>query len=209
MPTTYRRRLRRRQFVVFAFLSVFIAVVLVGATVIYTGLTPNLLAAPFSTATPKANQYGIVPCPSSAGAHYVAAASITANVLNSTTAPGLAAQVASDLKTRGVKIGTVGNAPRPFSGGVLIQTGAKGVDAAYSLLKFAPADSSIVIDTRTNATVDFIVGSNYQALAAGKTTVINTKAVITPLQSCVPLSQITPSSAPKATTKPTPTATKH
>ncbi|WP_280715850.1 LytR C-terminal domain-containing protein [Kitasatospora sp. MAP5-34] len=92
---------------------------------------------------------------------------VTVNVYNATAKAGLAARTADELKKRGFTIGKVGNAPaaldKKVTGTAQVVSGPAGLGAA-TLLGSQAAGSATSADTRTDATVDFVIGDAYTAL---------------------------------------------
>jgi hypothetical protein len=91
------------------------------------------------------------------------AADVRVNVYNATTRIGLANTVADELKVRGFTVGTVGNDPlqQTVAATVQLRYGPRGAGAAQVLRAwFAGAD--LTLDTRTDATVDVVLGQRYE-----------------------------------------------
>jgi hypothetical protein len=97
-----------------------------------------------------------------------AAASVTVTVLNSTDKGGLAAQVTGFLAADGFKMGTAANdltARAPVTGVAEVRYGPKGAAGAKLVSYYVPG-STLVLDTRTDASVDLAVGAKYTAVLA-------------------------------------------
>jgi LytR cell envelope-related transcriptional attenuator len=97
-----------------------------------------------------------------------APAAVTVNVLNSTTKTGLAAQVTALLAAAGFKTGTPSNdssTRAPVATVAEIRYGPKGASGA-KLVSFYVPGSVLVLDTRTDATVDLALGAKYTAVLA-------------------------------------------
>ncbi|MFF6998816.1 LytR C-terminal domain-containing protein [Streptomyces sp. NPDC008313] len=95
---------------------------------------------------------------------------ITVNVLNATTRKGLAKETADELKKRGFRIGTVGNATAAYDkkvkgAGVLL--GAKAAaKAALPVLGTQLPGAELKTDGRAKAAeVDLVIGGGYKELA--------------------------------------------
>ncbi|MFI9269709.1 LytR C-terminal domain-containing protein [Kitasatospora sp. NPDC052896] len=118
-------------------------------------------AAPASSAAPVTGP----PLPASTAIPQPQA--VTVNVYNATDKSGLAARTADELKQRGFTIGKVGNAPsaldKKVPGSVQLISGPAGAGAA-TLLGAQVAGSATMTDSRTDATVDFVIGDGYNAL---------------------------------------------
>ncbi|WP_328499306.1 LytR C-terminal domain-containing protein [Streptomyces sp. NBC_00414] len=98
---------------------------------------------------------------------------ITVNVLNATARKGLAKATADELKKRGFKIGSVGNATKAYDkkvDGPGIVLGAKAAaDAALPVLATQLTGAELKTDTRARAAeVDLILGKGYKALTTKK-----------------------------------------
>ncbi|WP_327678763.1 LytR C-terminal domain-containing protein [Kitasatospora sp. NBC_00458] len=122
------------------------------------------LAAPAPDATPTA--------PGAPGApvdpHAIPQpATVTVNVYNATAKAGLAARTAEELKKRGFTIGKVGNAPaeldKKVPGTAQVIAGPAGAGAS-TLVGSVIAGATSTADTRTDGTVDFVIGDSYNAL---------------------------------------------
>lgn len=94
---------------------------------------------------------------------YMPNETITVNVLNSTTRPGLAQAVADELAGRKFMVGTVGNTTTRYRGTALVVSGAAGQPAAFSVQRNLPA-SDYVQDGRTDASVDILLTHDYGEL---------------------------------------------
>ncbi|MGW4379265.1 LytR C-terminal domain-containing protein [Kitasatospora sp. NPDC004531] len=93
---------------------------------------------------------------------------VTVNVYNATDKSGLAARTADELKKRGFQVGKVGNAPsaldRKVPGTAQVLSGPGGMGAA-TLLVSQVASGTSTQDDRGDATVDFVIGDAFTALA--------------------------------------------
>ena len=89
------------------------------------------------------------------------------NVYNATNHPGLAGQTAKLLAQRGFKIGKIANAPAPLEGkvtGTAQVMGAIASKAAMQLVGSEVTGSTATNDTRTDGSVDLIIGNGFSAL---------------------------------------------
>lgn len=98
---------------------------------------------------------------------------ITVNVLNATPRAGLAKDTADELKKRGFRIGSVGNATKEYDKkvkGTALLLGAKAAeDAALPVLNTQLTGARLKTDGRTKATeVDLIIGTGFKALSKQK-----------------------------------------
>jgi hypothetical protein len=139
-----------------------------------------------------------------------AAASVTVTVLNSTDKGGLAAQVTGFLAADGFKTGTAANdltARAPVTGVAEVRYGPKGAAGAKLVSYYVPG-STLVLDTRTDASVDLAIGAKYTAVLAPSDVA---KALASAKLSQLPAPSVTPSGTgsvkPSTTPKPSTTAT--
>jgi len=153
--SVHRRRRRRRA----AITLTLVALVMLG--------TFTYAAAYFQgwvgTRAPK-----IVPSPSCQPATPVEALTpqaVKVNVYNSTDRANLAASVAKSLRTQGFKVVDVANDPlgKPISGVGEIRSGSAGA-AGATLVAARLAGAKVVVDSRTDATVDLVLGMSFKAL---------------------------------------------
>lgn len=161
-----RRRLRRRRMMAFAGIS---AVVL--ATGGWYGYT--VIDKPGTT-----NHQAGAACPSpTSRAHRTTDATpllsalhpgdVTVNVYNATNRTGLAAITAADLKGRGFVIGKIANDPAKGSvTGTALVRGAKSQLARMQLVGAEVDGTQEAFDTRTDTSVDLVLGNTYAALAS-------------------------------------------
>ncbi len=97
---------------------------------------------------------------------------ITVNVLNATPRGGLAKTTADELKSRGFKVGKVGNAPAEYdkkvkSSGLLLGAPA-AADGSLKVLGTQLAGAQVKSDGRKGGDVDLIIGSQFKSLTAKK-----------------------------------------
>lgn len=91
-------------------------------------------------------------------------ATITVNVLNSTSIAGLAGNAATALEERGFTLGLIGNRSVAQSNmTAIIVSGPSGYPQAFTLQRTIPG-TVYVEDERPDATVDVVLGSEYEAL---------------------------------------------
>ena len=122
---------------------------------------------------------------------------VTVNVYNSTDRSGLAASVAKTLRTQGFKVVEVANDPfgRSISGVGEVRHGRSGTTAA-TLAATRLAGARIVLDTRTDATVDIVLGNKFTTLSA--------PPKVAPAKPSRATPKPTPAPIPKPAAKPTP-----
>jgi len=132
-------------------------------------------------------------------------ATVTVNTYNATDRAGLAARTAAELKKRGFGIGKIANDPlgKALTNVGEIRYGPAGTANAQLVAFYVPG-GALVLDKRTDTTVDVVLGVKFKAVPAQKT-------VDAALAKPVPVASgdgcTTPS--PKATTpaSPSPSAT--
>jgi hypothetical protein len=91
----------------------------------------------------------------------------TVNVYNATNHPGLAGQTAKLLAQRGFKIGKIANAPGPLEGkvaGTAQVMGASASKLAMQLVGSEVTGATTATDTRTDGSVDLVIGNGFTAL---------------------------------------------
>lgn len=91
---------------------------------------------------------------------------VSINVYNSTSRDGLAASVAESLQSLGFKVGKVGNDPlsQTILGIGEIRRGPTGV-AGGALAAARLAGAKVVLDERTDDTVDMVLGNRFTRLS--------------------------------------------
>ena len=96
-------------------------------------------------------------------------AQVTVNVYNATERTGLAAKTAADVRKRGFKISTVSNDPlqKKVSGAAEVRYGPTGRESAKLVLTLVKG-SKAVKDSRTDSSVDLVLGAKFTALTAPK-----------------------------------------
>jgi len=92
---------------------------------------------------------------------------VTVNVYNATGRAGLAASVAKSLRTQGFKIANVANDPlsKPIDGIGEVRRGQTGTAGATLAAARLPG-AKLVRDSRTDASVDVVLGTKFSALSA-------------------------------------------
>ncbi|MET8954022.1 LytR C-terminal domain-containing protein [Streptomyces sp. NPDC004393] len=162
------RRPRRRGRLVVAIVASVAAVGLIGwGTLqlidVFTGGDRTLAAGSKAGCAPK-----VGPSPTATAKALPAPGQITVNVFNATARSGLAKETADELKKRGFRIGTVGNATEDYDkkvkgAGVLL--GAKAATGtSLPVLGTQLADAEQRTDTRTGGSVDLILGDEFKSL---------------------------------------------
>ncbi|GJF29149.1 membrane protein [Kitasatospora sp. NE20-6] len=129
--------------------------------------TPGASGKPLAAPASDAAAASAPPAPGATSTAVPQPQTVTVNVFNATDKSGMAARTAEELKKRGFTIGQVGNAPaaldKKVTGTVQVISGPGGLGAA-TLLGSQVANSAATADTRTDATVDFVIGDGFAAL---------------------------------------------
>lgn len=152
-PHIYMRRLRHGVVLV-------LLVALVAAAVIFAlALARGDIKLPVSEPSPSPTSS----CP--AGPFdLVDPATVTVNVLNSTSIEGLAGNAATALEERGFAVGALGNRTVGRTNmTAIVVSGPAGYAQAFTLQRTIPG-TVYVEDERPDATVDVVLGSEYEAL---------------------------------------------
>lgn len=94
-------------------------------------------------------------------------AQVTVNVYNATDRTGLAAKTAADVRKRGFKISTVSNDPlqKDVAGAAEVRYGPTGRESAKLVLTLVKG-AKAVKDSRTDSSVDLVLGTKFTALTA-------------------------------------------
>ncbi len=192
------RHKRERQALIFGGLIAGLAVAAFIASAIFTGTINPPFARGFSSDAPKVATDAPVPCPPK-GAKPMAYKDVQVNVLNATKTAGLAGATATNLTARGFTVLGTGNYPSTVPDSVRIMFGANGLVAAYTVS--AQFDKpSLVLDARTDATVDIAVGDLFTSLLAPDKVTVTPGSPLAAYAGCVPIASITPAPAPSADT---------
>jgi len=96
-------------------------------------------------------------------------ATVTVNVYNATDRAGLAARTAADLKTRGFAIGKIANDPlgKTLTNVAEVRYGPAGKANAQLVVFYVPG-ATLVLDKRTDTTVDLVIGAKFKAIPPQK-----------------------------------------
>jgi hypothetical protein len=178
-----RRHLRWRQSAIFTALVAAVAFAGVMAYGMWRGDLATMFDADFKSPPSPSAEPLLIPCPSSGQAVYLEPTAVTVHVLNGSGETGQAAEAVEVLAAQGFPEPTAGNAAR-YQGLVKLVAGVQGVDAAYTLLQFSPDGSVIVLDPREDASVDMVLGTEYDALPSDEEIVYEPASAIQPLDGC-------------------------
>lgn len=192
-----RRHVHERQAVVFGVLIAGLGVAGLGAAAMYTDnlslpfFERGFSAAPTETAVAVATY-----CPPE-GALPVPHDQITVDVFNGAGTAGLARQTAAALGALGFVVGETDNAPSVTGTGRIVY-GPAGSAAAYTLQAYVPGAVLSFAD-REDASVDLIVGSEFQGLLPAEQVLVDPSAPLVGPDGCTPFSALTASDADQAT----------
>lgn len=203
-----RRRKHERQAVIFGSLIAFLALAGLGATAVYTGaMEVSFLERDFTTPEPEDTGPAFAPPPCLAEDTLpVDPATTQIRVLNGTSRPGLAGATDTELKARGFVTIEVGNfRPTGVQGTARIRFGELGVAAAYTVAAHV-ADPVFVLDRRTDATVDIIIGEDWNALVAVEEVQLAPTEPLANPTGCIPLDQALAKAQPAPSPSPSPSA---
>ncbi|MGV8966557.1 MAG: LytR C-terminal domain-containing protein [Cellulomonas sp.] len=200
-----RRHRHERQAALFGVLIAGLAVAALGAFAVFTDAIPAPFARGFTTASPDVGLTAAPPpCPPE-GTLPVAYQSIPVNVLNATRRSGLATDTAAALATRGFTIQSTGNSTTSMTGVARIGFGAAGVGAAYTLA--AQIDgATLVLDARTDSSVDLVIGAEFSTLLDPATITLDPAVALVGAATCVPLAEAETRALPAAAATDAPSA---
>ena len=158
--SSYRRRKRRRATITLSL----VGLVMVGTFAYAAAYFQGWVAAarPSSLASP--------PCQAADAADAADAltpSTVTINVYNATDRNGLARSVAKSLRTQGFNIGEIANDPlgKRIVGVGEVRHGQLGTADANLVAKRLPG-AKVVLDKRTDDSVDLVLGNRFSALRA-------------------------------------------
>lgn len=201
-----RRHKHERQAVIFGSLIAFLALAGLGATAVYTGaMDVAFLDRDFTTPEPEDTGPAFAAPPCLPEETLPAAPETTQiRVQNGTTRVGLAGQTDVALKERGFVTIEVGNyRPTGVQGTARIRFGELGLATAYTLAAHIE-DPVFVLDRRTDATVDLILGEEWNTLVAvDEVELVATEPLADPPR-CIPLADALAAAQPAPSPSPSP-----
>jgi hypothetical protein len=167
----YRRRRRRRAI----FTMLFVTVMLLGSLVYASSYVQGWVG----NAAPKALVNAS--CSGSAPTRALRPGDVTVNVYNTTAHTGLAATAARSLQRQGFRIATTDNDPlgQTLLSAGEIRYGQSGLAGALLVAKRLPG-APLVLDGRTDATVDMVVGAHFRSVKVPPKVAASKKAQPTP-----------------------------
>ena len=183
----YRRRIQQRQTVIFGTIAALMAVLLLFAMLFWTNIVPFPFDREFS-AEVDSNTV-VTPCIAD-GTAVTDLSTITANVYNSTSITGIAAEAATALTGLGVAVGTTENwsGDQALSEPARIQAGSQGITAAYTLAQYIP-DSIIQYNSDlTGETINVILGTSWNGISSADSVAsANPDVTLSPVAECTTL----------------------
>jgi hypothetical protein len=176
--------MQQRQTVIFGTLvSALLVVGLLGGAM-WSEVLPTPIDVPINSGAPAEIPEIMPPCPP-ADAVPVPYNEISANVLNGTETQGLAALTAAVLRDHGIQTGREQNGT-PYGGVAQLTAGPLGVASAYTLAALFP-ESQIVLDAREDASVDVLLGEQYEELLPIEEITLEAEAPIPVPAECRPI----------------------
>lgn len=187
---------------VFGVLIAFLAVCGIFALAVYSGAISSPFGRSFTTVGASEQKTFPVPCLPAVkgqpdGALPIAYQDVKVRVLNASAVStsvgevGAAAAFETDLGRRGFTVVDRANFEGPQKLESELRFGTKGVVAAYTLAQHLP-DVRLVLDERTDPTVDLLVGEDYQAPYPADDVTLSGDDPLPNAEDCVPLAEVTP-----------------
>ena len=151
----FRRRKRRRAAITLTLVGLVMVATFAYAAAYFQGWVA------FGTPQPSASPA----CQVTAPAKALTPGAVTINVYNATNREGLAASVAKSLRGQGFKVHTIANDPlgKQIAGVGEVRHGQRG-SASAKLTALRLPGASVVLDERTDETVDLVLGNRFSAL---------------------------------------------
>ncbi|MCG2797394.1 MAG: LytR C-terminal domain-containing protein [Cellulomonas sp.] len=192
-----RRAMHERQTVVFGVILAVMAVAGVVGAAVFTGTT-NLpfFSRGFSTASPEATSVA-VPCLPE-GTLPVPAGQITVNVLNGAGRVGLAGLTGASLTARGFVVALTENYTSTVTDTAVVIFGSSGIAQAYTLAAHVSGATLKFDATRTDATVDLVLGTAFSDLVATDQVGLDPSTPLTSPTGCVAVETLLATSSPAA-----------
>jgi LytR cell envelope-related transcriptional attenuator len=158
--SSYRRRRRRRATITLSLVSLMMVGSFVYAAAYFQGWVAA--APPSSLASPPCQAAGVADA-----ADALTPIAVTINVYNATDRNGLARSVAKSLRIQGFNIGEIANDPlgKRIVGVGEVRHGPLGTAGAILAAKRLPG-AKVMLDKRTDDSVDLVLGNRFSALRA-------------------------------------------
>jgi len=114
-------------------------------------------------------------CTATATATAKTPSQVTVNIYNATDRSGLAAKTASEVRKRGFKVSTVSNDPlqKDVTVAAEVRYGTTGTASAKLVMALVKGSKAIK-DSRTDSSVDLVLGAKFTALTAPPKPVVAT-----------------------------------
>jgi len=159
--SSYRRRKRRRATITLSLVSLMIVGSFAYAAAYFQGWVAA--APPSSLASPPCQAAD--PADAADAAVALTPSAVTVNVYNATNRDGLARSAAKSLRTQGFTIGEIANDPlvKRIAGVGEVRHGQLGTAGATLVAKRLPG-AKLVLDKRTDDSVDLVLGNRFSAL---------------------------------------------
>ncbi|MDR0365345.1 MAG: LytR C-terminal domain-containing protein [Bifidobacteriaceae bacterium] len=197
-PESRARHLRWRQIGIYGSLAAIMVLVLSISIGVWTGQLAPLVEKDFKYEPSATAEVVPIPCPLDAEATYPAPPEISIHVFNASGRQGYAKSAADFLSAQGFPAPSAGNAAA-YEGVVKVIAGLEGVHNAYTVYQFMPEGSVLTLDTRTDNSVDIVLGSNYVGMRAVDQITYDREGVIEPLAQCRPAAEIAAGLTPAST----------
>lgn len=183
----YRVSMMNRQMNVYGITIAGMVIALLVALLALTGILPTPLTKEFSKSVEYA-KFGDTPCPAEE-AVIVKPEGTQLQVLNSSSTPGLARQVADALEANGYEIALVSNSNEPFRGNVQLDVGPGSVDHGYSLASFFEQPVRIKLEDLPPNTITIVLGEGFHGIASVEEiqAILDGHTPLKGLSGCVPV----------------------
>ncbi|WP_164996681.1 LytR C-terminal domain-containing protein [Actinomyces minihominis] len=178
----------RSQTVIFGSAIIGLAVLFLLGFLGITGALPVPFGGEFSKKEIFA-EVGDTPCPTP-GARAASPEGVSLRVLNTTSTPGLAGQVANAFEVLGYTIAATDNAPQ-YHGVARIEAGPRAVDAAYAIARYFPGEVRIVLSSAEDMTLTILLGNKYDGLVPQdeRPAIRDSNSALVPRSGCLPVAE--------------------
>lgn len=156
-----RRRTLARQTVIFGWIVLAMAAVLVVSLPFAMGL----VSLPFGNSFVLSEEAKAKVPPCAPKGKPVSLQGVTVNIFNGSSQNGLATQTAQRLKGFGIKVNVVGNSPDSYAGTARINTSKANVAKAFSLARALP-EADVRIDLNRGPEINVLLGEQFQGALA-------------------------------------------
>lgn len=185
-----KRHVRERQAILLGSVVAALAVLGAGAAAVLTNKVElDGLNVPFVTSSASADASSELPPCLTPGTLPIAYSAVSINVLNGTQRPGLAKATADALTLRAFTVLSTGDATTAEAGVSRVIFGNAGIAQAYTLAAHLPK-ATMVLDPRTDASVDLIVGAGWTGLTPLDSVSVDPNVPLISPKSCVPIADL-------------------